>query len=263
MLPGVYFATRKNGDKYYRASITYKNRHISLGSYECEEHAFRAYTEAGTLLSSDLSISDYIHGSNLSFEKWVILVNFRDNDVYFSNPIYLRKKTFNYYLSPELILTFDAEDLFYYAGHKIQKRGDRLFVADYGMQVTLNTRYGIKPYAVEGRDYRFVNGDNHDYRYENIIILSRYTGVFPVRKNNIIKYKVRIHVRSTYSVGYYDDETSAAIAYNKAADILIGLNIKRNYGQNFIEELPAKDYADIYFNLDLSDFQARMKSRFS
>ncbi len=263
MLPGVYFATKKSGQIYYRASITYKSRHISLGSYTDEETASLAYQKAGEILSSKVSVSDYSDNTPLPFDKWVILINFRDNDVYFSNPIYLKKKTFNYYISPDYILTFDAEDLFYYASHRIQLRGDRLFVADYGMQVTLRTRYGIKPFAVEGRDYKFANGDRHDYRYENIIILSRYTGVFPVWKNNELFYKVQIHVRSTYSVGTYADENTAAIAYNKAVDILTGLGIKRNYGQNFVEDLPAKEYADIYFNLDLSDFNDRMKSRFS
>ena len=30
---GVYQATKKNGEVYYRSSLTYRRRHISLGSY--------------------------------------------------------------------------------------------------------------------------------------------------------------------------------------------------------------------------------------
>ena len=39
MLPGVYIAYKKNGTAYYRASITYRNKHISLGSFHTEEDA--------------------------------------------------------------------------------------------------------------------------------------------------------------------------------------------------------------------------------
>ena len=43
MLPGVYKAARKDGTLYYRCSITYQNKHISLGSFEKEETAHLAY----------------------------------------------------------------------------------------------------------------------------------------------------------------------------------------------------------------------------
>ena len=45
MLPGVYKAARKDGTLYYRCSITYQNKHISLGSFEKEETAHLAYRE--------------------------------------------------------------------------------------------------------------------------------------------------------------------------------------------------------------------------
>ncbi len=50
MLPGVYIAYKKNGTAYYRASVTYRNKHISLGSFHTEEDANLAYREAGRLL---------------------------------------------------------------------------------------------------------------------------------------------------------------------------------------------------------------------
>ena len=43
------------------------------------------------------------------------------------------------------------------------KRGGHLFVADYGMQINIMSRYGIKNYAVLGKDYRFINEDTYDY----------------------------------------------------------------------------------------------------
>ena len=46
MATGVYKTTKKDGSVYYRVSITYKNKHISIGSYDDEflasakNHAF-------------------------------------------------------------------------------------------------------------------------------------------------------------------------------------------------------------------------------
>ena len=42
-LSGVYTAKRKNGTVYYRASLTYRNKHISLGSFVSDIDANRAY----------------------------------------------------------------------------------------------------------------------------------------------------------------------------------------------------------------------------
>ena len=125
MLKGVFPATKKDGTIYYRTSINYSGKHISLGSFASEEI--------------------------------IILLNFRDNGLYFKNPIYLRKGYFSYFLSEHEELKFDIDDLFYYSSHKIQKRQGHLFVSDYGMQYSILSRYGIRPYAVAGRDYQFVN----------------------------------------------------------------------------------------------------------
>ena len=46
VLPGVFIAQKKNGDIYYRSSITYRMKHISLGSYANESDAHAAYEEA-------------------------------------------------------------------------------------------------------------------------------------------------------------------------------------------------------------------------
>ena len=94
-----------------------------------------------------------LHSESLPFEKVVILINYRDNNIYIKNPIYLFNNYFVYYLNQSTILKFDKDDLFYYSSHKIQYRGGHLFVSDYGMQYNILNRYGIKPYAVKGKDY--------------------------------------------------------------------------------------------------------------
>ena len=253
-LPGVYETTLKNGAVSYRASITYQKKHISLGSFSVERSAHEAYVLAFSLLTDhNYKILDYRQSSPLAFEKWVTLINLRDNGIYFATPIYLMKTYFLYYLEPELELKFDLDDLFYYASHKIMRRGSHLFVADYGMQVTLSSRYGIKNYAVPGKDVQFINGDSYDYRYENIKILNTYHGVCAVRKKNKIKYRVRLHLRSYYLVGYYDSAVEAAVAYNKAVDVLKKKYPEKQYEQNYLTELKASQYAELYHRVLISD----------
>lgn len=175
---GVFRAEKKDGTVYYRASLTKNGKHISLGSFPDALQAHRAY-EQGLLLLSDpsLTLQSYEKVSPLSFEKWVSLINLRDNGLYIGNPIYLGQQLFYYYLSPHHVLKFDMEDLFYYSSHKIMCRGNHYFVADYGMQQTLTSRYGIKSYGVPGVDYCFVNGDPTDFRRENLQIHNIYHGV--------------------------------------------------------------------------------------
>ena len=55
-LPGTFTAQKKDGSIYYRSSFTYKNKHISLGSYGTQEEAHSAYLEAGKIVN-DNSIS--------------------------------------------------------------------------------------------------------------------------------------------------------------------------------------------------------------
>ena len=60
-------------------------------------------------------------------------------------------------------------------------------------------------------------------------------------------------MRSYYVVGTYATSTEAAIAYNKAIDILKKNGVKKNYTPNYIENLSAKIYADIYSELEISE----------
>lgn len=253
-LPGVYPAEKKDGTTYYRSSITFQRKHISLGSYDTASMACGAYLEATEILKdSALSLHDYSTLRILPFEKWVTLINFRDNHLYFATPIYLYKKYFEYFLSPKESLKFDLDDLFYYSTRKIMKRGRHFFVADYGMQVNIANRYGIKNYAVHGKDYRFVNGDNLDFRYENIQIMNIYHGVSRLENKKGTFYVAKIHLNGNYTIGKYSTETEAAIAYNKAIDIVKKAGVTKNFVPNYLEGLSPSSYADIYSKLPVSD----------
>ncbi len=272
MLPGVYTAVRKNGTLYYRSSINYHSKHISLGSFPTEGEAARAYREASFLLSdASVTIHNVFDGilscpddtktekntktagmSALSPEKAVILLNFRDNGLYIKNPIYLRKGYFSYFLSPSIELKFDIDDLFYYSSHKIQKRQGYLFVSDYGTQYSILGRCGIRPYAVAGRDYEFANGDPFDFRYSNMIIRTRFHGVVLIRQKGKERYRARIHINGTYIVGTYESEEKAAVAYNKAADLAKAAGIRKNFPENYVDAFSPKEYAQLYTELKLS-----------
>ncbi len=250
---GVFPATKKSGEVYFRASLTYRRKHISLGSYSTPELAHEAYLEGCRILAdTSLDLMQYHKTSPLAFEKWVCLVNFRDNNIYFGNPIYVGQRLFYYYLSPSHILKFDMDDLFYYSSHKIMRRGGHYFVADYGMQVNIVSRYGIKNYAVVDVDYRFRNGDATDFRRENLEIWNTYHGVRETKKNGQVMYTARIHIKGNYVIGTYPTELEAAIAYNKAIDIVKRNGVTKNFTPNYIEGFSPRQYAEIYSALQIS-----------
>lgn len=196
-MKGTFAARKKDGTVYYRASITYRRKHISLGGFDTILKANAAYLEADRILNRErLSINQYRNYSPLPFEKWVILINFRDNGIYFGTPIYARTKFFYYYLSPTDVLKFDIDDLFYYSSRKIMKRDGHLFVADYGMHINILNRYGIRNFAVAGKDYLFLNDDDTDFRHENIAIINRYQGVAEV------VYKGKKKISSTHQCAW-------------------------------------------------------------
>ena len=250
---GVYTTTKKDGSTYYRSSITCRNKHISLASYDTKIKANKAYNLANKIFNDpSITIDDYDSDSILSFKKWVVLINYRDNNVYFSTPIYLKTKFFYYHLSPTIRITFDKDDLFYYSAKTIMKRGNHLFVADYGMQYNIINRYGIRSYSVVGRDYIHINNDIYDYRYENIDIINNYYGVQKISKKNKDIYKAIIHVNGNYIIGYYKTPIEAAIAYNKAIDILKQKGSTKKYNLNYIEKITNQEYAKIYSEIVIS-----------
>lgn len=260
MPAGVYIAKKKDNTEYYRVSFTYKNKHISLGSFDDINKASLVYTEALDIVNNpqvhyidaDTHATSYSELKlNITFEKYIILINFRDNNIYIKTAIYLCHKYFLYFLNPDNVLTFSADDLFYYSNHKIMSRGGYYFVNDYGIQTSILSRYGIRAHSVKGRDYIFRNGDEHDYRYENIYVINRYNGVSVIEKKGRTMYRAVIHINGNYIIGDYASEAQAAIAYNKAADMLTG-KLAVNYTRNYIENISSIEYASMYNMVKIS-----------
>lgn len=251
-ITGVFATTKKNGSAMYRSSITIHGKHISLGSFSEEALAMRAYEEAKQISTSTIAPEEYSSKYALAYGKFISLINFRDNQIYFPTPMYLRKNFFEYHISPSVILKFDRDDLFFCASHTIQQRKGYLFYSDYGSQYKLLGRYGVKPYAVYGRDYEMVNGDEHDYRYSNIRILSHYVGVSEENKDPNKPFLAQIHIVGNYIVGRYKSEIDAAIAYNKAVDTLHANGVNKSYIKNYIVSYDEETYLARYNKLKIS-----------
>ena len=263
MTTGVYNATKKDGSVYYRVSITYKNKHISIGSYDSEELASMAYITACDIISkpdiyyidADLHTTSYEllkdYPVPFPYAKFISLINFRDNGIYIKTPIYLCDKLFLYFLTPETTLIFSTDDLFYYSHHTIMCRGGYYFVNDYGMQTSILARFGIRNHSVKGKDYIFRNGDEHDFRYENVCVINKYNGVSHIEKNGRIMFQSRIHINGDFIIGTYSTEYEAAIAYNKAADMLEPI-FPVAYTRNYIEDISHITYAATYNNVKIS-----------
>lgn len=264
MSAGVFQAKKKDGAIYYRSNITYHSKHISLGSFSTESLAHQAYLEADRLLhDTGITIDNIIfHDYILKHEKIVTLLNFRDNHIYIRNPVYMFRTYFNYFLTPDEIYKFDIDDLFYFSEHKLLKRGGRLYVNDYGMQVTILSRYGIRNFAVAGKDYLFANQDPCDLRYENIININPFHGVRQCNTNGRIHYDTYIHIKGDYHVGKYKTICEAAIAYNKAADLAHDHGISKNFPTNYLAELSAREYAQAYLEVKISAKYKKYLSRF-
>ena len=251
--PGVTTAKKKNGEVYYRSSMTIKSKHVSLGSFDDPEMATRAYSEASDIVRKKMyELNDYSDSFALDFEKFIMLMNYRNTGILFKTPIYMQSGFFYYYLAPEKFLIFDREDIFFYAEHKIQIRGGYYFICDYGSQYNILSRYGIKNYAKKGIDYIFANHNEDDFRYENILIINEYVGVSVINDGAKPKYECVIHVRGNYIVGRYDDEITAAVAYNKAVDILASKGYRKNYSKNYIQSISTDEYKRIYENVKIS-----------
>ncbi|GMQ56352.1 hypothetical protein AN1V17_07450 [Vallitalea sediminicola] len=253
LLKGVYTATKKNGTIYYRSSITHQNKHISLGSFPTELSAHKAYLEAWNLINGKMDIYDYTDSNLLTYHKFIVLINFRDNKYYVKNPIYLHKYYFSYFLDQSTELIFDVDDLFYYSNHKIFKKNGYLFVNDYGMQINILSRYGIKNFAVNQKDYYFKDSDSNNLRYHNIIVINKYYGVEKIIKNDKVTYLSKIHINGYTKIGTFKTDIEAAIAYNKAVDFIIANNISsKNYSKNYISEINSKeDYLELYDSIRL------------
>lgn len=254
MSTGVYQTSKKDGSLYYRASLTYHAKHISLGSSSDAPSPTPSIGKPWTSYPAPaITPENYTSRiRHLSFEKAISLLNFRDHGMYIKTPIYLQKGFFSYYLEADYDLKFDNDDLFYYSSHKIMRRGNHLFVNDYGMQYNIAQRYGIKNYGVAGRDYVFVNGDPTDYRYANIRIINAYHGITQTEKKGKRLFVARLHLNGDVIIGKYTTEIKAAIAYNKAVDYARDHGIQKNFIQTISQTCLPREYADVYSALKLS-----------
>jgi len=261
MSTGVFQTNKKDGTTYYRVSITYKNKHISLGSSEEYETARSRYELATSILRNNrFTLKDYNNtNQSLDYEKWIILMNFRDNGLYFKTPIYLSKHFFTYYVDRNLEIEFDVDDLFFYSTHKIFKRGNYLFVNDYGMQLNVLTRYGIRNYASKGKDYIFVDSNQYNMKYENIEIVNPYTGVEKVIKDGSTIYKAKIHLQGYVTIGHYKSIHKAAIAYNKAVDFMLRYVCPaKKYTKNYVDNISNDEAEYFYTSIKLPEYLIKL-----
>lgn len=258
-MTGVYEAKNNNGETYFRASFTFKNKHISLGSSSDRAACHAMYQEACAIISNtsshwvdaDRRTASYNEAMTLSLSKYISLINFRDNNIYIKTPVYMCHRHFLYFLNEYKVLLFSADDLFYYSRHTIMSRGGYYFVNDYGAQTSILSRFGIRSHSVAGRDYVFKNGDTHDFRYENILVINQYYGVARFTRNGRTMYRSRIHINGDFILGEFATEEEAAVAYNKAVDMLSGL-VDIAYTPNYIEGISSVEYATMYHNIILS-----------
>lgn len=248
MAYGIYETKLRDGSPSFRVSFYHEKKHIAIGSYPSEKDAQDALDEA-LRFYADSSITIENFSQNIFFispDKAVSILNHRDNGVYFKTPIYLKQGYFLYFLKGKGAIKFDNDDLFYYSTHRILIHDGHLYVNDYGSQYSLLQRYGIRSYAVEGVDYEFANGDPLDLRYENVIVKNPYNGVRETTINGLTRYEARIHVRGYYLLGTFRTVQQAAVAYNKAVDLLRSHGSTKNYVKNYITEYSSEDYRECY-----------------
>ena len=154
LLPGVYTAKKKNGDIYFRSNITYRMKHISLGSYATEEAAHKAYLTAHRILedptvSPEELLNTPERFSDLLFEKQICLVNFRDHNLYWGH---INGST------EKVTRTGNPEDEFLLPQNPFKNAG-------------ASTRYRFDGWKAKERSY--------DFDYETFIDKKKQVATFP------------------------------------------------------------------------------------
>lgn len=246
----IYPTVTKDTTKY-KTYFLHETNKIYLGTYSSMELAQKAINEAEELMSQPKNMPQF-NTSVLDYKKIVSLCNLRDHKQYIKNPIYLHPTHFHYYLSEECVLTFDLKDLLYFSTYKIYKRGNYLYTQDSISQQSILSRYGIPNHSVLNKDYLFKNGDPYDFRRSNIEIINGYKGVSKKQKKEKILYTACIYIKTNLVIGHYESEIEAAIAYNKAIDILSKHYTVKEYTHNVIPFITKAEYKTIYDNLAIS-----------
>lgn len=245
------YPTLINEQTKYKTYFLFETTKLYLGTYSTMEIAEAALSEATRLMSlpKGKPTFDFCY---LDYKKIVCLSNLRDNKNYIKNPIYLYPSYFTYYLSKDCILIFDLKDLFYFSTYKIYKRGNYLYTQDSISQKNILLRYGIQNHSVLNKDYRFKNGNPFDFRQNNIEIINGYKGVMKTEKDHVTVYTAHIYLKTNIIIGHYPSEVEAAIAYNKALDILSCKQPLKDFTYNTIPYLTKAEYDALYEKLSIS-----------
>ncbi len=245
------YPTTTNGKTQYKIHFVYESNKIYLGSYPSQELAEKVLEEARMLMKMPSGLPNFEHYT-LNYKKVVSLCNLRDHNKYIKNPIYLFPTYFYYYLSKDQVLIFDSKDLFYFSTYKIYKRGNYLYTQDSISQKNILSRFKIPNHSVIGKDYYFKNNNHYDFRSENLVIINGYKGVTKKIQQDQTLYVASIHIKSNLIIGHYHSEIEAAIAYNKAGDLLNQQGILKDFSQNVFPFLTKDEYTTLYENISIS-----------
>lgn len=235
----------------YRVYYLHQSKKIYIGLYNDLEKATHAYDLASRLLNNPIPL-EACDDQIIDFKKCVSLINFRENGIYFNNPIYVYPTYFDYYFSVDCKYTFDLKDLFFLTHNKLCQRGNYLYVTLHSRQENLLRRFGILNHASEGKDYIFKNGNPSDFRRENLHLLNHYIGVSFGKKHGKPTYTSKILFNNYITIGHYDSELEAAIAYNKAVDLLASKCTDSKFIKNDIPYLTRSEYQSLYERIVLS-----------
>ncbi|MGL4798730.1 MAG: hypothetical protein ACRCWY_04925 [Cellulosilyticaceae bacterium] len=235
----------------YRVYYMYQSKKIYIGLYETEKDAQDAYALVDTLMQGNFSLDDYPHSPLLSYQKFISLANFKNNGKYFNTPIYIEPPHFKYFLDEQLYLLFDMRDLLFIANYRIHLKGNYLYLTIGIRQENLLKRFGIPNHATYGTDYICLNGNRYDLRRSNLSILNHYHGVQVEQRYNVTTYVTRIFLKTYLVVGHYETEMLAAIAYNKAVD-LVASTSSSTYEKNEFPFLTRHEYTQLYEKLRVS-----------
>lgn len=245
------YPVQKKDKTDYRVYYLFHSKKVYIGLYPSLTLAKQAYAFAEELLQSCWGIED-LKEAKISFLKCVSLINLRDHNMYLTSPIYVHDNYFDYYLSTELKLIFDLQDLFFFSTNKIHKRGNYIYIENSVSQTSILNRFHIPPNSVYNVDYYLINGNRYDFRRKNICVINHYIGVSREIKYKEEVYVARIIQKVPLVIGHYNSELKAAIAYNKAAELIMSKDSSKYYKLNQIDYLTSTEYNAIYEALPIS-----------
>ena len=73
--------------------------------------------------------------------------------------------------------------------------------------------------------------------------------VFSAMRKTVLRI---IKFLSNYKIGSYASEASAAVAYNKAADLAKTFGVTKQFPENYVDTLNPREYAELYTHVKIS-----------